>query len=84
MGVRIIVTLVREVGGCRWCWESSAEDLRYSRQSIKRDMKGIDISGNVNMRSRCILFDHYLSLNARTLLRMVQLSKKRKSYVKVS
>lgn len=47
-------------------------------------MEDIDINGNVNVRSRCILFDPYLSLNSRTLPRLLQLSKKRKSYVKVS
>ena len=51
---------------------------------MKRDMEDTDINGNVNARSIFILLDHYLSFNARTLLRLLQLSKKRKSYVKVS
>lgn len=47
-------------------------------------MEDTDINGNVNARSRCILFDPYLSFSARILLSLHQLSKKRKSYVKVS
>ena len=47
-------------------------------------MEDIDINGHVDARSRCVFSDRYTSLNARTLLRLHQLSKKRKSYVKVS
>ena len=50
----------------------------------KRDIEDTDINGSLNAHSKCILFDHYLSFYARTLLRLLQLSKKRKSYVKVS
>ena len=44
-------------------------------------MEDTDINGNVNT---CIIFDQYLSFDHRTSPRLLQLSKKRKSYVKVS